>query len=206
MALPALAGGAAFLAKALSSPTAVLLSTAVPAVMALNDSQGSPGSNLGGAAGAALGGLGGGIAGALAGRSFRGRSVPQAVIDWAPAAGTIGGALGGGLLGGSLGRTGVELLGGSWNDPPGKAIRDAERLARSQMALEAERAQVMLPAARAEMQLAAEAEARRAAQAAQLRTIAGYQDALFGAARPPAPPGDPSWAGLLATMGAGALS
>lgn len=177
------------------------LPTAISAVSALNDSQGGPGENLASAGGAALGGGGLGAAGAITGALMnRGRPRVGAAI------GGLGGAVLGGWAGGSLGRTGAELLGGSWNDPSSKAIRDAERMARSQMALEAERAQVMLPAARAEMQLAAEVEARRAAQAAQLRTIAGYQDALFGAARSPAPPGDPNWAGLLATMGAGALS
>lgn len=200
-----LAGGAAFMAALRSlagSPWVTIgLPTAVSAVSALNDSQGGPSENLASAGGAALGGAGLGAAGAIGGALMTpGRRRLGAAI------GGFGGAALGGWGGGSLARTGAELLSGNWNDPSSKAIRDAERMERSRMALEAERAQVMLPAMRAEMQLAAEVEARRAAQAAQLRTIAGYQDALFGAARSPAPPGDPNWAGLLATMGAGALS
>lgn len=202
MALPALAGGAAFLSglKALaSSPwVTVGLPTAVSGLMALNDSQGEPGENLASAAGATVGGLSLGGAGLIGGRLMGGRR--------GAAIGAATGAVLGGMGGGGIGRAGAEILNGNWNDPSRKAIRDAERMARSQMALEAERAQVLLPAQRAQMQLAAEEEARRAALMAQMSGIANYQNALFGAARNTAVPGDPTWGAVLSNIAAGGLS
>jgi hypothetical protein len=187
-----------------TSPWTTAALTAIPAVAALNDSQGGPGENLVSAAGAATGGLTLGGLGLLAGRRagnkyFGGRpNLGAAVLGG-------GGALLGGLGGGSLARTGAELINGSSNDPARQAIRDAERMARSQMALEAERAQTLLPAQRAQMQLAAEEETRRAALMAQMGGIASYQNALFGAARGGAIPGDPGWGAVLSSIAAGGL-
>lgn len=176
------------------------LPTVVSAASALNDSQGGPGENLASAGGAALGGAGLGAAGAIGGALMTpGRRRLGAAI------GGLGGAALGGWGGGSLARTGAELLSGNWNDPSSKAIRDAEKMARSQMMLQAEQAQMMLPAERAMMQLRAEEETRRAALAAQMRGIGSYQDALFSAARPTSAPSDPAWTALLSNMGTSAL-
>ncbi len=206
MVLP-VAGGAAFMAalKGLAtSPWATATLTAIPAVMALNDSQGGPGENLASAAGATAGGLTLGGLGSLAGRRagnkyFGGRPNLGAALFGG------GGALLGGLGGGGLARAGTEMITGAANSPARQAVRDAELMARSQMQLEAERATTLLPAQRAQMQLAAEDEARRASLMAQMGGIANYQNALFGAARAGAVPGDPNWSAALASIAAGGL-
>jgi hypothetical protein len=153
------------------------LPIALGAVDQLGREPDNPAGNLAGAAGSVGGGIGGLLGGAKIGGLMGG-----------PYGAMIGGALGafgGGELLGGAARGVTNAVTGLMNDPLSRQIRDAERLARSQVGMQNEALLASLPAmqALAAQQRQQEAEQADLALRTQLRSL--YQQGMLGPSNVP---------------------
>ncbi len=154
--------------------------------------------NLAGGVGSVVGGIGGGLGGALIGGKLGG---PIGAL----AGGALGSWAGGELLGGAA-RGVTNAVTGIMDDPLAKEIKAAERMARSQIAMQNEAVLSGLPAMRALAAQRAAAETERAQLASRMYGQQLYQEAMLGPSRVPAGAYfDPSQGNALAAIASGAF-
>jgi len=179
---------------------------AFDAIGQLNADPGNTIANVSAAGGNVVGGLGGGLVGAKIGGFLGGPFAPVT----APL-GFVAGSLLGGNAGAALSRGGADaaqgLIMGSPEDRAfRKELRRAEEMARSQIAMENERALRGMPAAQAMAALQQQAEQARMDMATRARGMSLYQDAMLGPSQ--VPPGayvDPGFSSALAAIAARGL-
>lgn len=175
------------------------LPLAMVAVEQLGREPGNTQVNLAGSGGAVLGGGIGGALGGIAG-SRGGR--------WGALAGTGLGALGGGWAGGELGRgLGTAVRGIAQGDATAQMIRQNERLARSQIAMQNEALLASMPGLEAQMALQQQQEQIAVDRAVRAQRQMLYQQAMLGpSAVTPGAYMDPNFSQSLAALAAGGLA
>lgn len=178
---------------------------------AVNELNQDPGNTVGNISGAA-GELGGGFAGGLVGAKLVGAlgaklgalGGPLAPLT-VPLGFAVGSYLGGGA-GSTLARGVANAVTGMTNDELGKTIRDQERMARSAIAMEAERGLAQMPVL--ELQAALQQQQLNEDMARRLRAqgIGLYQQAMLGPSMVPAGAYmDPNFSNAMASIASRAL-
>jgi len=180
------------------------LPIALGAIDELGAEPDNPIGNLAGAGGSLAGGIGGGIGGGLIGAkigAMGGLAAPVTV----PLGFAVGSLLGGNL-GGGASRGVANAVTGIMNDPLSRQIRDAERLARSQIGMQNEAILASMPAMQALAAQQQSVEAERADLAARMHARTLYQQSMLGPSGVPVNAyANPSYGNALAQVAMGAF-